>query len=118
MTRRLACLLVLLLAGQVVLGAEGATARRDGDEARYRALAFDVAAVLERDRSLHVEETVLFDLHDGTFTSVWREIPARRTDGIEGITARMDGVSLPPGHEAGQGEMRTGSTVRVTWHFA
>jgi hypothetical protein len=117
MFRRLAAIVVLLLALNVVLGAEGAAARRAAEGARYRALHFDVSAVLERNRSLRVEETVTFDLHDGTFTSVWRDIPARRTDGIDGITASMDGVALPSGRDAGQVEIRTGSHVRITWHF-
>jgi hypothetical protein len=117
MTRRIACTLVLLLALPTMLAAEGSAARRAAEGARYRAARFDVAAVLDRDRSLRIEETVVFDLHEGTFTSVWRDIPSRRTDGIDAIAATMDGIRLPPGRDPGHVEIRTGSDVRVTWHF-
>lgn len=84
----------------------------------YSADRFDVRARLHENRSLDVEETVVFRMEDGTFTYVWRDIPVRRTDGIVDLVARMDGVVLPEGTGEGHVEVRRGGSVRVTWHFA
>jgi hypothetical protein len=84
---------------------------------KYKAQRFDVdAKVVEG--SLDVAETIVFEFQTGVFKRVWREIPTSRTDGVEILEARMDGVALPrgdgPGHIAVSGRNR----VRVEWQFA
>src|SRR5687767_5901446 len=67
----------------------------------YTAERFDVLVRVQPDGTLDVTETVLFRFDDGTFREVWRDIPTRRTDGVEFISAEMDGQRLPPGTEIG-----------------
>src|SRR5436190_19537592 len=84
---------------------------------KYKAQRFDVDATVV-EGSLDVAETVVFEFQTGVFKKVWRDIPTSRTDGIEILEARMDGVALPrgdgPGHIAVSGRNR----VRVEWQFA
>ena len=54
---------------------------------------------------------------EGTFTQFYREIPSRLTDGLEVVSASMDGVVLPAGDGPGQVEIRRSSRTRVTWRF-
>ena len=83
----------------------------------YRAERFDVAVTVLPAGDLDVRETLTFDFQSGTFEKVWREIPGRRTDGIEIIDATMDdapfSVGDGPGHIAVSGSRRT----RVEWRF-
>src|SRR5690606_21750901 len=51
------------------------------------------------------------------FTFVFREIPTSKTDGIEIMSASVDGRFYPQGTNAGQLEIEPGSNVRVTWHM-
>ena len=70
------------------------------------------------DGTLEVTETVVFRFQDGTFREVFREIPARRTDGIEVVRAEMQGEPLPFGTESGTAEVRQrNGRVRVVWRF-
>lgn len=85
----------------------------------YSADRFDAAIKVMPDGSLDVTETVVFRFESGTFTEVFREIPERRTDGIEVIGARMQGERLPFGTEQGTVEVRRRSNrVRVVWRFS
>jgi hypothetical protein len=84
----------------------------------FHAERFDVQAELLPDRSLKVEESVVFVFRGGEFTKVWREIPTRYTDGLVDVVARLDGAVLPAGTAPGQVEIGRGSKVKVTWHFA
>ena len=83
----------------------------------YRAERFDVAVTVLPAGDLDVRETLTFDFQSGTFEKVWREIPGRRTDGIEIIDATMDDAPFSigdgPGHIAVSGSRRT----RVEWRF-
>lgn len=88
----------------VVLSAAAAEAKE------YRAERFDSRVRVNADGSLHVTETVVFRFDSGTFTHVFRQIPARRTDGIDILSARIDGRAVQP-----EVERRNG--VRVTWRF-
>lgn len=84
----------------------------------YHVTRFDARIEVQPGGSLKVTETVIFMFEDGTFREVFRVIPRRRTDGIEFLSATMDGVVLPPGTAAGQAEVaRKGNGLRVTWHF-
>jgi hypothetical protein len=49
--------------------------------------------------SLEVTETLVLRFTDGTFREVFRELPDRRTDGVDVIRAEMDGEPLPFGNE-------------------
>jgi hypothetical protein len=84
----------------------------------YSADRFDSIIHVRPDGTLDVTETVVFRFEDGTFRDVFREIPLRRTDGIEVMRAEMQGERLPFGKEAGTVEVKNRSNkVRVVWRF-
>lgn len=95
----------------LLLSAAPATAKS------YRAERFDARAALTEGGTLEVTETIVFRFEDGTFKEAFRQIPQRRTDGIEVLHAGMDGVAMPLGTQPGQVEVRRRSGVRVTWRF-
>jgi hypothetical protein len=101
----LAALLVLLVAAPA-------------DAKSYSAERFDVHIRVLTGGTIDVTETVVFRFDDGTFQHVFREIPTRRTDGVEIVRAAMDGRVLPFGKGTGEVEVRRGSPVRVEWRFA
>ena len=68
----------------------------------YSADRFDAVVRVLPDGSLDVTETVVFRFMDGTFKEVFREVPARRTDGVEVVRAEMDGQTMPFGTEPGR----------------
>lgn len=103
-------LLVFLLA---LLAAGAGTA----EAKRYSADRFDSRVEVLPDGSIRVTETVVFRFESGTFREVYRELPQRRTDGLEIERATMDGLDLPRGEEPGQVDVRTRRRVRVTWYF-
>ena len=71
-----------------------------------------------RGGTLRVTETVTLRFDDGTFTQFFRMVPARSTDGIEFVSATMDGQVLTAGDGPGHVEVeRSSSRVRVTWRF-
>jgi Predicted membrane protein (DUF2207) len=84
----------------------------------YSAERFDSTIRILPDGALEVTETVVFRFEDGTFTYVVRDLPTRRTDGIEIVSAEMDGRQMPFGGESGQVEVRRRSKIHVRWRFA
>ena len=84
----------------------------------YSADRFDVTARLLPDRSLTVEERLVFRFEGGDYTYVFREIPKNRTDGVRDVEAGMDGVPFRVGDGPGSIELKEGRSVRVTWRFA
>ena len=84
----------------------------------YSAERFDSEIEVQRGGTLRVTETVRLRFEEGTFTEFFREIPTRRTDGIEIVSAAMDGTVFTPGAGPGHVEIRRRSRVRVTWRFA
>jgi hypothetical protein len=84
----------------------------------YRAERFDVIATLAPDGVLSVTETVVFRFEGGPFTTIFRVLPTRWTDGVEVIEARLDGQRLPFGSGPGQVQVRRREGTRVTWRFA
>lgn len=84
---------------------------------QYSADRFDNRLQVLTDGSLRVTETIVFRFESGTFTEVYRELPTRRTDGVEIERVAMDGLTLPEGTGSGQAEIRRGRRVRVTWRF-
>jgi len=83
----------------------------------YSAERFDARIEVQRGGALRVTERVLVNFEAGTFTQFYREIPSRLTDGLEVVSASMDGVVLPAGDGPGQVEIRRSSRTRVTWRF-
>jgi hypothetical protein len=84
----------------------------------YSADRFDATVRVLPDGTLDVTETVVFRFESGTFREVFREIPVRRTDGIEVVRAEMEGDPLPFGTESGTVEVRQrNGQVRVVWRF-
>lgn len=84
----------------------------------YRADRFDVRIEALPGGHLHVTETIVFSFVEGTFREVFRTVPARRTDGIEFVSASMDGTPLPEGDGPGTLRVRRGNRLRVEWRFA
>lgn len=111
MWRKLMILGVLL--GTLLIGVPGALAQ----EKSYSADRFDVDVVVQNDGSLLITETVVFTFVGDPFTFVFREIPTSKTDGIEIMSASVDGRFYPQGTNAGQLEIEPGSNVRITWHM-
>ncbi len=101
----LAALLVLMSA----MPAAAKTYFVDRFDARIRVLAGG---------AIEVTETVLFEFQEGSFDHVFREIPTRRTDGIDILGASMDGRALAFGTRTGEVEVRRGSPIKIRWRFA
>ena len=105
-------MLIVAVVGCSVLAATPAAAKS------YSADRFDSVIRVLPDGTLDVTETVVFRFEDGTFSEVFREIPARRTDGIDVLRAEMGGQRLPFGNERGTVELRRrNGRMRVTWRF-
>ena len=84
----------------------------------YSADRFDSVVRVLPDGSLDVTETVVFRFIDGTFKEVFREVPVRRTDGVEIVRAEIDGQTMPFGNELGTVSVRqTDGRLRVVWQF-
>ena len=77
----------------------------------YHAERFDVLALLDRDGSARVTETIVFRFTDGEFTRVFREVPVRNTDGVDIEQALLDGIDVTGAVRVS----RRTSGVRVTW---
>ena len=85
----------------------------------YSADRFDSVVRVLPDGTLEVTETVVFRFEEGTFREVFREIPERLTDGIDVLSAEMNGAVLPAGTEMGTAEIRRRRhRVRVVWRFS
>ena len=107
------------MAKRIVLFAVLAVALSARAEAKsYRADRFDSRIEVARGGTLRVTETITIRFDDGPFTFFYRQIPKRMMDGLEIVSASMDGHVLPAGDGTGQVEISGGSRVRVTWHFA
>jgi hypothetical protein len=103
----------LLLIFLVVLAARPANAA-----GRYLAYRYDSRIEVQRGGTLRVTETITVRFETGSFSQFYRAIPTRMTDGIEIVSALMDGTSLSQGSDVGHFEISGSSNVRVTWRFA
>ncbi len=72
--------------------------------------------VLDRG-TIRVTETVAIRFETGSFTQFVRAIAARMTDGIEIVSATMDGQPMVKGDGPGHFQVSGSSNVRVTWRF-
>ena len=84
----------------------------------YTAERFDSRIEVLRGGSLRVTESIVFRFEEGTFTKVFRVIPTRRTDGIEFVSASMDGTDFPVGTGRGNVSVRRNEGLRIEWQFA
>jgi hypothetical protein len=84
----------------------------------YTAERYDVRIQIEEGGAVRVTETIVLHFQDGTFSEFFREIPLRRTDGIEILAASLDGRPLEWGDGVGQAEITGRSRRRVRWRFA
>jgi hypothetical protein len=103
---------ILLAALISVLGAAPAAAKE------YHASRFDVRVELLRGGSLRVTETIVFAFTEGTFREVFRTIPTSRTDGVDFVSASMDGREMRQGDGAGSVRVRRDNGLRIEWRFA
>jgi hypothetical protein len=83
----------------------------------YTAERFDAHVRVMPGGALEVTETIAFRFESGTFDHVFREIPVRRTDGIEIVRASLDGRPFPIGDGVNQIQVTGRSKVRVQWRF-
>ena len=86
-------------------------------EKAYSAERFDVDMTVEEGGSLLITETVVFDFVGGPFTFVFRDLPTDQTDGVQILSASVDGLPYATGTNAGQVEIESGDPMRVTWHL-
>jgi len=78
---------------------------------------FDARIRVVAGGAIEVTETAIFHFQDGSFDHVFRDIPTHRTDGVDVLSAAMDGQPLPFGTGAGEVEVRRGSPIKVRWRF-
>lgn len=83
----------------------------------YYASRFDSRIEVLQGGALRVTETLVFHFTEGTFREVFRTIPTRRTDGIEFVSASMDGQALSQGDGPGTIRVRRKDGLRVEWRF-
>jgi hypothetical protein len=83
----------------------------------YAADRFDARIEVLPGGDLRVTETITFRFVDRTFRQVFRTIPTRSTDGVEFVSASMDGTPMAQGEEAGAVRVRRKNGLRVEWHF-
>ena len=91
-----------------------APAMADG---RYSADRYDSRIEVLDGGTMRVTETIAIRFETGTFKQFFRSIPARMTDGIEIVSAKMDGQQLTEGDGPGHVEIGGSSSVKVTWRF-
>ena len=105
MTRTCLAVLLWLVAAAPLLAKE------------YTASRFDSRVEVMQGGSLRVTETIVFTFTEGTFKQVFRTIPTRRTDGVEFVSASMDGTLFPQGDGPGSVRVRRKEGLRVEWSF-
>jgi Predicted membrane protein (DUF2207) len=84
----------------------------------YRAERFDSRIEVLKGGDLRITETIVFRFEEGTFKTVFRVIPTRRTDGVEFVSAAMDGTEFPQGKGPGHVSVKRKDGLRVDWTFA
>jgi hypothetical protein len=104
---------LLALSATVLFGTLGAAEART-----YSAQQYDSRVEVLRGGTIRVTETVTLRFDEGTFSQFYRVIPTRRTDGVEIVSASMDGRVMSSGDGVGHVEISGSSRVRVTWRFA
>jgi hypothetical protein len=104
---------LFVLCGLVLLGT-GAAAQ----EKTFFAEHYDARLEVLHGGTVRVVETVTLRFNGGTFREFYRVVPTRATDGIEIVSATLDGQVMPTGDGAGHIKVSRSPQVRVTWQFA
>lgn len=84
----------------------------------YRAERFDSRIEVLKGGDLRITETIVFRFEEGTFKTAFRLIPTRRTDGVEFVSAAMDGTVFPQGTGPGHVSVKRKDGLRIDWFFA
>ncbi len=106
MLRRLMLAVLLLLVAMPAVG-----------EQRYSADRYDSRIEVLDGGTIRVTETIALRFESGTFKQFYRAVPTRLTDGVEIVSAAMDGQPFPTGDGPRHVQVSGSSNVRVTWHF-
>ncbi len=85
---------------------------------RYSADRYDSRVEVQPNGSIRVTETISIRFETGSFSQFYRAIPRRMNDGIEIVSASMDGTPMPTGDGPSHVQISGSSNVRVTWRFA
>ena len=88
-------ILALTFVGAVGAATDAAAAKP------YRASRFDVTLGLGADGSMVVTERIVFEFGADSFTTVFRDVPTRRTDGILDPLGQHGRDRIFAGHGAG-----------------
>ena len=83
----------------------------------YSADRFDVDIAVQEDGTLLVTERLTLRFVGGPFTYVFRHLEPERTDGIDRISASVDGVAYVVGDATGQVEITGRDPIKVKWHL-
>jgi hypothetical protein len=86
-------------------------------DGRYSADRYDSRVEILDGGTARVSEIIALRFESGTFTQFYRAIPKRMTDGIEIVSASMDGTPLQAGEGTGHIQLSGSSNLRVTWRF-
>ena len=86
-------------------------------EQRYSADRYDSRIEVLDGGTIRVTETIALRFESGTFKQFYRAVPTRLTDGVEIVSAAMDGQPFSTGDGPQHVEVSGSSNVRVTWHF-
>ena len=71
----------------------------------YTAERFDSRIEVMKGGSLRVTETIVIRFETGTFSFFYRTMPTSLTDGMDFVSATMDGRAFPVGEDPGQVEV-------------
>lgn len=105
-------LLLILTAGPGTVWAAGRQ-----QEKSLTADRFDVDVTIQEDGSLLITETVDYRFSGGPFTFAFRELDTDFTDGVEVLSAAVDGREYPRGDRDGQVEISGTDPIRIEYHF-
>jgi hypothetical protein len=84
----------------------------------YSADRFDSRVEVLQGGALRITETVVFRFEGGPYKEVFRHLRTRDTDGVDVVSASMDGVAFPRGEQPGTVQVSGDSRIRITWRFA
>jgi Predicted membrane protein len=111
------CLLCLLLF-LAVTSVSTQPVQAAAHEKSYHATIFDEHITIQNDGSLLVAEQVTFQFVGGPFTTVYRDLPLDKTDGIQVVQASMDDASATGiADNVSVGAASQGNQTEVQWFF-
>lgn len=114
MTMRKGILIALLLLPLLIFSQKHIVHAQTIPTKSYSAERFDSLLQVQKDGSLFVTETVVFNFVGGPFTQVFRDIPTDKTDGITILSASMDDKAVD---QTDQFQVHQSNPVEATWYF-